>query len=98
MVITSFANAPTGFLGLGRAGLRPATCVAEYTGTAVSTGTPASAGIAMSGVPAQLQGTGLPVAARTAVRLRPAPQHMFIGFTTNDGTTLGNPSSRRPPS
>jgi hypothetical protein len=92
MITTSFASAPTGFLGLGSADLRPATCVAEYTGTAVSTG------IAMSGVPAQLQGSGLPVAVRTAVRLRRTPQHMFIGFTKNDGTTLGNPSSRRPPS
>jgi hypothetical protein len=98
MITTSFASAPTGFLGLGSADLRPATCVAEYTGTAVSAGTAVSTGIAMSGVPAQLEGTGLPVAVRTAVRLRPAPQQMFIGFTKNDGTTLGNPPSRRPPS
>jgi hypothetical protein len=97
MINASFANAPTGFLGLGRADLRPATCVAEHTGIAVSTGI-AMSGLPMSGVPAQLQGTGLPVTVRTAVRLRPAPQHMFIGFTKNDGTTLGNPSSRRPPS
>ncbi|MBW8767385.1 MAG: hypothetical protein JF630_14555 [Geodermatophilales bacterium] len=91
MISTTFTTAPT-YLGLGSADERPAAFAGTCTGVAEWTG------IAMSGARAQLQGRCLPGAVQTAVRRRPAPQHKSVstGFIHNDGTTLGNPSSRRP--
>ena len=89
MISTMFATAPAGSLGSGSAAVRP------YPGVVVCP------------TPAPAQGTGLSVASsvtgvRGTARLRQvtpvlvqAPTHRQTENFINDGTTLGNPSSRR---
>ena len=99
MITTTWTKAPADLFGLGSSDVRRCT------------GFDAPTGIAVSPAPrvAPVQGTGVP-ASGTAVRLRPAFRqaralaqfdaryaalaHNSIG--TNDGTTLGICSSRRP--
>ena len=95
MITTTWTTAPAGLLGRG--GSAAPACA--------GVGMPTGVLLAPTGVP--VQGTGVP-AFGTAARIRQdVPQvgvttgeafdHNYIG-TTNDGTTLGIPSSRRPQS
>jgi hypothetical protein len=87
MISTTWTNAPAGFLGLGSADVRP------YPGSIASP--------VVCPTPAPFQGTGVSAARLRRVTpqvLAQAPTHEQIDptfGTKNDGTTLGNPSSRR---
>ena len=96
MISTMWTKAPADLLGLGSLDARPA-----YGPGLCSAG--ADLLVARTAAPtAPLQGTGLPTGG-TAVRLRPVTRQLIGAVVVtktfeNNGTTLGNHSSRRPQS
>ncbi len=104
MTSMTWTNAPAGFLGLGSVDVRPS--VADCTTDVVLAR--AAAQLRGTGLPfagSRLRHVAPEVVAHTGVaavgtdQRGIAPIGSTYGFTTeNDGTTLGNPSSRRPQS